>query len=129
MEAVTKLMKVRFLRIMLLGLLFALTCGCSEDSNPVGEDPPPPPPPLTWNMVANPSQDAEDVFKLWGASETEIYAVGRNGTILKFKDSVLTSISLEGMNVDIQSIWGLISNSSYNRIDHYGNQLNSIGWK
>jgi hypothetical protein len=66
--------------------------------------------PLAWRVVASPTQ--QRLVDLWGASATDVWAVGEQGTILHY-DGATWSPSASGSVSRINGIWGASSTNVF----------------
>jgi hypothetical protein len=111
--------KISIVLILVL-LLTSLTVGCSKVSLPV-ESPTSPsetpssnksttPPIIRDWQISQPQTNT--LMGIWGSSETDVFAVGDNGTILHY-DGKTWNHMISGTNDDLRDVWGTSPSDVY----------------
>ena len=108
-------------------LLGALAGGCSreEDPLPVATSWRPVHQPWTWH---NPRPQGDNLLSVWGASGSDVFAVGESGTVVHYDGAVWTVLDC-GSATALQDVWGVSGTDVY--IVGYGGQVlhhDGTGW-
>ncbi len=88
---VTKTHKIAIMLIPALVFAFLVCSSAAADSF------------TTWNSMT--SGSSKDLQSIWGASSSQVFAVGKSGTILQYDGSKWSPMS-SGNTSDIRGVWG-----------------------
>ena len=90
-------------------LCAALSFACSEDTAP--PQLPGPEPAREWQWV-NPAAAGNSLWSVWGFSESEVYAVGNGGAIVRLDGARWRSVA-SPTERDLRSLWGTDADNIY----------------